>query len=180
MGNFSIPWLKDRLEDIQYQEITFPLGDSISLINQSIEEDVFERYNRGDYVAALIRFGTFVNVVLLAMIITRCPEKLKKYRNKNTIWPPKKTECGLIFSADILLKWTLGMTLGIFKKCFMKKVSAQLIQDLVIVNSLRNAYAHSVYPLSSSIPLDQEHHQKILEGLKRTWQDLVAEYQKII
>ena len=78
------------------------------------------------------------------------------------------------------MDWTLGSLLGLFKECFKKEISPDLMKDLRIIVDLRNAYAHRIYPLETSMQLNQERHRLILEALRRTWQDLIKEYHRVI
>jgi len=175
MGGFdSIPDIEGRLEDFEFQCVIDFWGDPVrNMLDQSIEEDVFEPYKKGKYYHSLIRLETYISLAILKMILQKCPSR---------ILPPSRKVPGA-FLADFgpiirKLHKGLGTHLNWFKECFKKVIPHQLIRDLHIIRKLRNAYAHRFTPVQ--IIFTSHEHEEILQALRNTWLDLRKEYCKVV
>lgn len=168
MGRFdSVPDIEGRLDDFEIQCITDWLGDPVrNFLDQSIEKDVFEPYENGQYCDSLIRLGTCISAVLLKMISTKCPLK--------NMPSPKKVSGGWLLDLKPFREICL---LREFKKCFKERIPNQLIEDIHVIQKLRNAYAHRLTPIQD---IFGDEHKTILKALRDTWQDLRNEYVKIV
>lgn len=175
MGRFdSIPDIKGRLTDFEIQCVTDWWGDPVrNILDQSIEKDVFEPYQNGEYYHSLIRLETYISIVILKMLFQKCPSK---------VMPPPKRVSGrwLLDLEPIIKKLRKGLKkhLDWFKECFNEQIPNQLIQDLHIIRELRNAYAHRLPPVRHIFTDDE--HRKILQAMRNTWQDLRNEYCKVV
>ena len=176
MGRFdSILDIKGRLEDFEIQCVMDFWGDPVrNMLDQSIEKEVFEPYQNGEYYHSLIRFETYVSIVILKMLLQKCPSK---------ILPPLKRKSGLGWLADLepvrkKLHRGLKAHLRWFRECFKGEVPNQLIQDLHIIRELRNAYAHRLTPVQ--VIFTDNEHEKVLQAIRNTWQDLRKEYCRVV
>lgn len=175
MGRFdSISDIKGRLSDFETQCITNWWGDPVrNILDQGIEKDVFEPYQNGEYYHSLIRLETYISIVILKMLLQKCPSK---------IMPPiKRISGGWALDLEPLIKKLhkgLKKHLDWFKECFNGDISGQLIEDLHIIRELRNAYAHRLTPVRDTFTKDE--HKETLQAMRNTWQDLRNEYCKVV
>ena len=173
MGRFdSIFDIEGRLSDFEIQCIFEWWGDPLrNVLDQSIEKDVFEPYQNGEHIHALVRMETYVSILTLRMVLERYPSKV--------ISPSKKVTKGWMIEGATIIKSLRGSpNLEWFRECFGEQVPNKLIKDLSLIRKLRNAYAHRLTPVRDIFSNDE--HKKILQAMRDTWQDLRNEYCKIV
>jgi len=169
----SVSDIRGRLHDFEMQCIIDWWGDPFrNVLDQSIEKDVFEPYQNGEHYHSLIRFGTYISIVILKMLFQKCPAKIKP--------TPKRVSVGWLLDLEPLIRESrtaLKKLLDKFRECFKGQIPDQLIEDLHVIRELRNAYAHRLTPVQD---IFRSEHEVILEAMRNTWQDLRNEYVKVV
>ena len=176
MGRFdSVIDIKGRLRDFEIQCVTDWWGDPVrNMLDITIEQDVFESYKKSEYYHSLIRLETYISIVILKMLLQKCPRKIVS---------PLKRRSGLGWLVDlepIIKKLHRGLKAHLrwFKECFKEEIPNQLVQDLHIIRELRNAYAHRLTPVQ--VIFTDDEHGKVLQAMRNTWQDLRKEYCRVV
>lgn len=184
----SIIDLEGRLEEFESQSALDWMGDPVRLgIDQSIENDVFEKYEEGEYLYSLTRLATYLSVVILRMLSERNPEIIvslsehaqKSQRQRIPVF--KKLKGALATDLTIfeeVSRTSLNKLMSLLGKDFRNQIQQGLIMDLHIIRKLRNAYAHRLTP--TEIQFTKEEHERILKAIRDTWHNLREEYCKVV